>query len=208
MAANSFFRRLTTGITFDTNKFNKEATKFGLVKNKADTGEEKKSTVQLPCLDEVKAEIKAKKQQEKVVENSDDENESITVLGNIKTLQKKKKKKKTKVRIREAYAEKLSQFRNSHNIHVTGSDVPEPFNEWSMLHEKHGVSENLLSSLSYPNPTPIQMQTIPVMLNNRELLACAPTGSGKTVSFLLPIVHQLKVVIFNDTGTRHNFLIN
>jgi len=192
MAANSFFRRLTTGITFDTNKFNKEAAKFGLVKNKVDAEEEKTPSVQLPCLDEVKAEIKAKKQQEKVVECSDDENESITVLGNIKSLQKKKKKKKTKVRIREAYAEKLSQFRNSHNIHVTGSDVPEPFNEWSILNDKHGVSENLLSCISFPNPTPIQMQTIPVMLNNRELLACAPTGSGKTVSFLLPIIHQLK----------------
>ena len=39
--------------------------------------------------------------------------------------------------------------------------------------------------------TPVQMQAIPVMLNNRELMVSAPTGSGKTISYLFPILAQL-----------------
>lgn len=36
------------------------------------------------------------------------------------------------------------------------------------------------------------MQAIPLMLKERQVLACAPTGSGKTAAFLIPIIHHLK----------------
>jgi len=194
MASSLFFKRLTTGITFDTNKFSKEASKFGLIRNSAGDEETKPaSEVKLPSFEEVKAEYKEKKKLEKLTECSDEENveSDITVLGKIKTTQKKKKKK-TKTKIREAYTEKLNQFRNGHNIHVTGTDVPEPFNDWNLLSTKYGVTDKLISCISYPSPTPIQMQAIPVLLKSREMLACAPTGSGKTAAFLIPIIHQLK----------------
>jgi len=44
----------------------------------------------------------------------------------------------------------------------------------------------------YQNPTAIQMQAIPLMMHKREVLCCAPTGSGKTAAFILPILHHLK----------------
>jgi ATP-dependent RNA helicase RhlE len=48
-----------------------------------------------------------------------------------------------------------------------------------------------LKELGFTRPTPIQADAIPPALAGRDVLACAPTGSGKTAAFLLPIVHHL-----------------
>lgn len=43
----------------------------------------------------------------------------------------------------------------------------------------------------YSEPTPIQAQAIPHLLEGRDLLGCAQTGTGKTAAFALPILHRL-----------------
>src|SRR5512134_2522359 len=43
----------------------------------------------------------------------------------------------------------------------------------------------------YTTPTPIQLKAIPHVLEGRDVLGCAQTGTGKTAAFALPILHRL-----------------
>ena len=57
-----------------------------------------------------------------------------------------------------------------------------------------GLSEPILKSLShkgYKEPTPIQQESIPAILEGKDVMAAAQTGTGKTASFTLPILHML-----------------
>ncbi|MGK2888171.1 MAG: DEAD/DEAH family ATP-dependent RNA helicase [Candidatus Malihini olakiniferum] len=51
---------------------------------------------------------------------------------------------------------------------------------------------NALSDLGYEKPSPIQVECIPHLLNGRDVLGMAQTGSGKTAAFSLPLLHNLK----------------
>ena len=48
-----------------------------------------------------------------------------------------------------------------------------------------------ISYMGFENATPVQEQVIPVILENRDLIACAQTGTGKTGAFVLPILNKL-----------------
>lgn len=63
-----------------------------------------------------------------------------------------------------------------------------------MTFENLKLIEPLLRALTtegYTTPTPIQAQAIPVLLERKDLLGCAQTGTGKTAAFALPILQNL-----------------
>lgn len=64
-----------------------------------------------------------------------------------------------------------------------------------MLFKELNLIEPLLKALSaegYTHPTPIQEKAIPVVLQKKDLLGCAQTGTGKTAAFALPMLQLLQ----------------
>ncbi len=62
-----------------------------------------------------------------------------------------------------------------------------------------------LDAMRFSEPTPIQQQAIPVIMEGRDLIACAQTGTGKTAAYLLPIIDDL--VLNPNEGTDTIILV-
>ncbi len=58
----------------------------------------------------------------------------------------------------------------------------------------------VLEEIGYAVPTPIQTQAIPIVLQGRDVLASAQTGTGKTAAFMLPALHKLCDPEFRGTS--------
>ena len=69
------------------------------------------------------------------------------------------------------------------------------------------LHEDILSgitSLGFKSPTPIQEQTLPIVLANKDIIGCAQTGTGKTGAFLIPILSKIAK---NKTGKVNTLII-
>ncbi|MEG2480134.1 MAG: DEAD/DEAH box helicase, partial [Mucinivorans sp.] len=62
-----------------------------------------------------------------------------------------------------------------------------------MTFKELNIIEPILAALTdegYTNPTPIQEQAIPVIIDGHDILGCAQTGTGKTAAFSIPIIQK------------------
>ena len=74
-----------------------------------------------------------------------------------------------------------------------------------MIFKDLGLIDPILKALSaegYSHPTPIQQQSIPILLRGNDLLGCAQTGTGKTAAFAIPILQHLHSNLNNNQGPR------
>ncbi|MDO8986773.1 MAG: DEAD/DEAH box helicase, partial [Coriobacteriia bacterium] len=63
-----------------------------------------------------------------------------------------------------------------------------------MSFDKLGLDDRLLAaatSMGYTQPTPIQRDAIPIVLEGRDVVGCAQTGTGKTAAFVLPLLQRI-----------------
>ena len=68
-----------------------------------------------------------------------------------------------------------------------------------------GLNKSLVSALDavgYTTPTPIQAETIPLVLSGRDVLGQAQTGTGKTAAFALPLLQRIKTLRETNAGPR------
>ncbi|HRH64994.1 MAG TPA: DEAD/DEAH box helicase [Bacteroidia bacterium] len=65
-----------------------------------------------------------------------------------------------------------------------------------MTFSDFGLCDSLmdgLDSMGFSKPTPIQEQVLPVILQGKDVIACAQTGTGKTAAYLLPLLHKISL---------------
>uniref|UniRef100_F1KTG1 RNA helicase n=1 Tax=Ascaris suum TaxID=6253 RepID=F1KTG1_ASCSU len=75
-------------------------------------------------------------------------------------------------------------------VEASGSDVPPPCASFDDLALHPWVQENIRKS-GYSKPTPVQKYSIPTLMQRRDVMSCAQTGSGKTAAFLIPLINQI-----------------
>nr|CAD1834833.1 unnamed protein product [Ananas comosus var. bracteatus] len=88
-------------------------------------------------------------------------------------------------------ASSAEAYRRQHEIIVTGDNVPAPFTTF----ESTNFSSEILKEVhhaGFSSPTPIQAQAWPIVLQSRDIVAIAKTGSGKTLGYLIPGFIHLK----------------
>uniref|UniRef100_A0A182JZP1 RNA helicase n=1 Tax=Anopheles christyi TaxID=43041 RepID=A0A182JZP1_9DIPT len=83
----------------------------------------------------------------------------------------------------------ISEWRRSKEITTKGHDIPDPI----FTFEESGFPAEIIDELRYAgftSPTPIQAQGWPIALSGRDMVGIAKTGSGKTLSYLIPaLIH-------------------
>ncbi|KAI5696425.1 hypothetical protein M8J75_012890 [Diaphorina citri] len=187
MDAQDIFRKLSVGCSFK-----RKRPEFipGFVKS-----DPEKPAFHVNDPSQLKKQIKSEEEVKEEVESENEEKPEMQDAEEIQPAKKKKKKEFSEEKKKLLEEEQINHLRKLHRITVKGKNVVKPIESFAELSSDYKVSDKLVTNIEkagYTTPTPIQMQTIPAMLQGRQIFACAPTGSGKTAAFLIPIIHSLR----------------
>ncbi|KAF7683727.1 ATP-dependent RNA helicase DBP2 [Astathelohania contejeani] len=87
--------------------------------------------------------------------------------------------------------QQVEQFRTENRMKIIGTNIPKPITNFNQI----GLSKDVLNDFrknKFEKPTPIQAQGWPMALCGRDMVGVAQTGSGKTLSFVLPALIHAK----------------
>lgn len=106
------------------------------------------------------------------------------------------------MKARSVRLEEIACFRRRMGIKVRGEQVADPMESFGDMpaagpgddarQTRRVILRNVEES-AWKEPTPVQMQAVPILVAGRDLLAAAPTGSGKTAAFVMPMILRLGV---------------
>jgi ATP-dependent RNA helicase DDX52/ROK1 len=158
--------------------------------------------------DKSKRKKKKKESQLQLANESDTNNgSSILALPQKRTKEEEmgNKKQHSQSKLNQIHQEEIAAFRNRLGISLSQSNrhdptLPDPISSFRELNkpvwwdedDKHtftSVRNTIVRNVErgrWINPTPIQMQGITALLGRRDVLGCAPTGSGKSGAFIIP----------------------
>ncbi|XP_046966124.1 probable ATP-dependent RNA helicase DDX52 [Vanessa cardui] len=197
MDAYDIFKKLTKGLTFKRRVLgvkNVEQNIKTVLKKETELNNEEEEEVKKQEIEDDDNSIEPSDVEN---ESDEDENEDLQIIDGV-TVEKKIKKKKSKLTPEELKKkleiEQENHFRNEHGIKAVGRHIPNALKDFNELVTKYKVAQSLVDTVSqcgYSEPTPVQRQAIPCLLEGRQIVACAPTGSGKTAAFLVPLLHLL-----------------
>lgn len=92
---------------------------------------------------------------------------------------------------------------NLDNITVKGKGCPNPVERWSQLGLSTSVMNMVTQNLKFKQLTPIQAQALPAIMSGRDVIGISKTGSGKTITYLLPLIRHIKAqrdLVPGETG--------
>ncbi len=79
-------------------------------------------------------------------------------------------------------------FREDHDITLKGSKAPLPIRDWKESSLLPDFVCKALDRAGFSKPMDVQVQGIPIGLERKDMIAIAPTGSGKSVAYLAPLI--------------------
>ena len=89
--------------------------------------------------------------------------------------------------------EEVKNWREAYGVKIEGDDITcMPVTSFKHVTIEPDVVMQNVRKEGWKKPTLVQSEAIPLLMNGRDLICCAPTGSGKTAAFLVPLLAQLK----------------